>query len=188
MPAVPTTSTGPTPPAAPEKARSERSPRDMALSLVVLLVPIALILGFYRLVLDGDEPIAIDPRPAIAEAQTAAIFSVAEPVGLGADWAVATATFRRTEDGATLRIGYVDPDKRPVQLVESSIASEKLIPVELGPTAAPGGTVRAGTRIWQRYDARKGESALVLLEKGRTIVVVGATEPQRLETLAASLT
>src|SRR4051812_2017541 len=43
----------------------ERSPRDMTLSLVVLLVPIALLLIFYRVVLSGDAPVTVDPAPTI---------------------------------------------------------------------------------------------------------------------------
>jgi hypothetical protein len=173
--------------AVPRPQRSERSNRDMALSLVVLLVPIALVLGFYRLVLGGDEPITVDPAPAIAEARSAAVFGVLAPVDLATEWRVSTATFRRTADGATLRIGYVDPDDDPVQLVESSVPVEQLIPAELGAAPATAGTVQIGGRSWQRFEARPGEAALVLLDKGRTVIVVGATETSRLRVLAATL-
>ena len=44
--------------ATPTQARSGRSPRDIALSLLVLLVPVVLLLGIYRLVFSGDAPIA----------------------------------------------------------------------------------------------------------------------------------
>jgi hypothetical protein len=179
----------PAPAAAPTTVptRSERSPRDMALSLVVLLVPIALLLGFYRVVLGGDDPITVDPRPAIEQAQAAKAFPVSAPNGLRDDWHVTNATFRRTADGATLRLGYVDPDGGPVQLVQSSVPLESLVKSELGDKVEGIGPVRAGTRTWQRYDARPGENALVLLEKGRTIIVVGATEPENLQELAAAL-
>jgi hypothetical protein len=175
-------------PSAPEAAtsKSERSNRDMALSLLVLLIPIALVLGFYRLVLDGDDPISIDAAPAIAEARSAKAFDVLEPAGLDAGWRVATATFRRTDKGATLRIGYVDPQGAPVQLVESSVASATLIPAELGRTG-PGGTVRAGARTWQRYETRPGEEAIVLSEQDRTVLVVGTAEITQLQKLASAL-
>jgi hypothetical protein len=159
----------------------------MALSLVVLLVPIALLLGFYRLVLGGDDPIAVDPRPAVEQAQAAKAFPVTAPTGLSDDWHVSSATFRRAADGATLRIGYVDPDGGPVQLVESSVPLETLVRAELGDKVVSTGPVQAGTRTWQRYDARPGENALVLLDKERTIIVVGATEPENLQALAAAL-
>jgi hypothetical protein len=178
-PAVPT-------PAKAGKPRSERSPRDMALSLVVLLIPIALVLGFYRLVLDGDDPIRVDPAPAVAEARAAGLFPVLEPTGLPDDWHVSTATFRRTASGAVLRIGYVGPGGDPVQLVESSVPAETLLPAELGKTG-PGGTVKAGTRTWQRYETRPSEDAIVLAEKGRTVIIVGATSIENLTALASSL-
>src|SRR3954466_6413249 len=59
------------PAAAPPPAlgkREGRSPRDMALSLFVLLVPIALLLTFYRVVLSGDAPVNVDPTATFQEA------------------------------------------------------------------------------------------------------------------------
>ncbi len=171
-------------PAVPK--RSERSPRDMALSIVVLLIPIVLLLCFYRFLFNGDQPIGVDPAPAIAEARAAGDFPVLAPTGLPADWTTSTATFRRTAEGATLRIGYVNPDGDPLQLVQSSVPTATLLPAELGRTG-PGGTVQAGSRTWQRYESRPGEEAIVLSDKGRTVIVVGATELGQLQTLAAAL-
>jgi Protein of unknown function (DUF4245) len=173
--------------AEPLGQRAERSPRDMALSLAVLLVPIALLLLFYRLVLSGDAPASIDPAPTIQEAQAANVFPVAVPQRLGDDWHVSSATWRRDAAGATLRLGYVDPDGDPVQLVESTVALRTLVRQELTAKAALTGRYQAGARTWQRYDARPGEDALVLFEKHRTIIVVGRTATKNLETLAAAL-
>ncbi|MBB4759882.1 DUF4245 domain-containing protein [Amorphoplanes digitatis] len=167
--------------------RGGRSPRDMAMSLGILLVPIALLLLFYRLVLDGDRPVSVDAEPTVRQARAAAAFEVVVPQGLGDDWHTVSATFERGKDGATLRIGYVDPDSDPIQLIESSAPTEKLIPVELGDDPEAIGTFRDGGRTWQHYDARPGENALLLLEKGRTIIVVGTTETESLERFAASL-
>jgi hypothetical protein len=150
-------------------------------------VPIALLLTFYRAVLGGDEPVRVDPSSAIQEARQAALFPVAVPGGLGDDWRATTATFRRQPEGATLRIGYVDPDDDAVQLVQSSVAPETLLPVELSEDAEVVGTFRAPNGVWRRYDARPGEGALVLAEPGRTIVVIGTTDRDNLDTLARSL-
>lgn len=166
--------------------RGERSPRDMALSLAVLLVPIALILIFYRYVLSGDAPVVVDAAPTIQEAQSAQVFPIAVP-HLGADWHTASATWQRTSAGGTLRIGYVDPDKDPVQLVESSIDVKTLVTGELTSSAVPRGTFQAGARSWHRYAGRPGEEALVLFEQGRTIIVVGKTNARNLDALASSL-
>ncbi|GGQ41080.1 DUF4245 domain-containing protein [Couchioplanes azureus] len=167
--------------------RAERRPRDMVMSLAVLLVPIALLLLFYRLVLDGDKPISVDAAPTLQQARAANVFPVSEPQGLGADWHVQTATFKREPGGATLRLGYADPGGDSLQVVESSVATATLIPAELGKEPKAVGTYRAGARTWQRYDARPGENALVLLEKGRTIIVVGKADSAYLEKLAAAL-
>jgi hypothetical protein len=109
------------------------------------------------------------------------------PQGLGDDWHTVSATFKRDADGATLRLGYVDPESDPIQLVQSSTPTAKLLPVELGDDPKAVSTFRDGARTWQRYDARKGENALLLLEKGRTIIVVGTAESQTLEAFATSL-
>jgi hypothetical protein len=179
---------GPVPPPDDERLgrRGERSPRDMALSLVVLLVPIALAVLFYRFVLSGDAPVTVDAAPTIQEAQSANVFPVAVP-HLGDDWHAVSATWQRTSAGATLRLGYVDPDKDPIQLVQSTVALPALIRSELSESAALQGTVQAGGHTWQRYTGRPGEDALVLFQKDRTIIVVGRTDTENLESLAASL-
>ncbi|MFR9776306.1 DUF4245 domain-containing protein [Micromonospora sp. MS34] len=173
-------------PARREKARSERSPRDMALSLLVLLVPIVLLLAFYRGFLGGDEPATVDPAPAVEQARAAGAFPVSQPEGLGAGWRTVNARYRAESGGATLRIGYVTPEGRGAQLVESSVPADKLLPAELkggqpqGPADLPGGS-------WQRYTARDNEQALVLLEPNRTVIVIGDARENELRQLATAL-
>lgn len=159
----------------------------MALSLAVLLVPIALLIVFYRLVLNGDAPANVDPRPAIEEARTEHAFPVAEPGKPADGWHVTSAFFRHEPGGATLRIGYVDPDGKSMQLVESSVPPSTLLPAELSSKAQPLDTFRANARVWRLYQARPGEEALVLAEAGRTIIIVGNAGTNRLEELASSL-
>jgi hypothetical protein len=158
----------------------------MALSLAVLLVPIALVLIFYRYVLSGDAPVNVDATPTIQEAQSAQVFPIAVP-RLGADWHAASATWQRTSAGGTLRIGYVDPDKDPIQLVESSIDVKTLVTGELTSSPVARGTFQAGARSWHRYEGRPGEQALVLFEQSRTIIIVGKTNTRNLDALASSL-
>ena len=159
----------------------------MVMSLAVLVVPIALLLIFYRVVLSGDAPVTVDPGPAIEEARAAAAFTVVVPQGLGDDWHTASATVQRPAGGLTLRIGYVDPDKDPVQLVESSEPAATLLRGELGSDAKALGNYRTPAGVWRVYDGRPGEKALVLGDQERTVVVLGKTDLENLETLAASL-
>ena len=167
--------------------RQGRSPRDMAMSLLILLVPIALVLTFYRVVLGGDTPVTVDPEPSLRQARTAAVFPVLAPAGLGDDWHLTNASWRTGTDGATLRFGYVAPDDDAALLIESSIPPDQLLPDELGKTTEPRGTFRDGGRAWRAYLARAGETALVNTEQGRTVVIVGNTDLKNLRALAAAL-
>jgi hypothetical protein len=159
----------------------------MALSLAVLLIPIALLLTFYRVVLNGDEPITIDPGSTIQEARDANAFPVAVPGPLGNGWHVSSATFQRLPNGATLRIGYVAPDDDGLQLIESSVPPDTLLPAELGTSVRPLETYRTGAGAWRLYQARQDERALVLAGTNRTVIVVGTTDTAYLKKLAGSL-
>ncbi|PWR06382.1 DUF4245 domain-containing protein [Micromonospora sicca] len=176
----------PAPPARREKSRAERSPRDMALSLLVLLVPIALLLAFYRGFLGGDEPATVDPAPAVEQARAANTFPVSAPAGLAADWRTVSARYRTEPTGATLRIGYLTPEGRGAQLVQSNVPAEKLLPAELS-GGQPQGTADLPGGRWQRYTARGNEQALVLLEPTRTVIVVGDAGDAELRQLANAL-
>ena len=159
----------------------------MVLSMAVLLIPIALLLIFYRVVLNGDAPISIDPGSTIQEARSAHAFPVTVPGDLGRDWHVSSATFQRQAGGATLRIGYVDPGGHGLQMIESSVPPATLLPAELTASAKPVDTFRSAARVWRRYDTRPGEQALVFSEPNRTIVIVGDASSKHLETLASAL-
>ncbi|MFI1991173.1 DUF4245 family protein [Actinoplanes sp. NPDC020271] len=173
-------------PASPRLTKREgRSPRDMGLSLLVLIVPIALLLLFYRVVLDGDEPLTVDPTSSIQLASKD--FTVLTPTGLDADWRVTAATFKRETGGATLRIGYVGPGDDPVQLVESTVPADKLVPAEVGNEGKRIGAYRTDARSWLVYSGRPDETTLIFTEGTRTVLLIGKTEQQNLEALAGSL-
>ncbi len=172
---------------APAAARSERSPKDMAISLLVLLIPIALLLAFYRGFLGGDEPTAVDPAPAFDQARSAGAFPVSEPAGLGDGWRSIRANYRTAEDGAILRVGYVTPEGRGLQLVQSNVPPERLLPAELTDEGQPQGQTDLGASTWQRYTARGNEQALVLLQPGRTVIVVGDARDNELREMATAV-
>jgi hypothetical protein len=167
-------------------ARAERSPRDMTMSLAVLLIPIALIALFYKFVLSGDAPVTVDAGPTIEEAQAANVFPIAVPK-LGDSWHASSATWQKTAAGSTLRIGYVDPDDNPVQLIESNIDSQTLARTELTTAAAQIDRYTTGAQTWALYTGRPGEQGLVRFDQGRTIIIVGRAKATQLESLASSL-
>lgn len=159
----------------------------MVLSLIVLLVPVLLVVLIYRVVQGGDQPVEVDTAPAIAQARAANAFPVTEPAGLGDDWRAISATFQKAEGGQVLRIGYVTPDAAGLLLIQSDVTPEKLLPAELTKSGRPEGTVKIDGQSWQRYSARPGERALVLLERDRTIVIVGGAHEEEQRELAAAV-
>ncbi|MEH0970824.1 DUF4245 domain-containing protein [Micromonospora sp. CPCC 205546] len=177
----------PAPPPAADIRKSERSPKDMAISLLVLLIPIALLLAFYRGFLGGDQPTTVDPASAIGSARAANAFPVSEPAELGDGWRTVSANFQTVEGGSSLRLGYLTPEGRAAQLVQSSVPPERLLPAELTAEGQPQGQTDLGGRAWQRYTARGNEQALVLLEADRTVIVVGDARDNELRHLATAI-
>lgn len=168
-------------------ARAGRRPRDMALSLLVLLAPILLIVGAYRVLGLDTEVTTIDPVPTIRQAQADARFTVVEPRGLSTGWRVTSAATARDGAALTLRIGYVTPEDGRVQLLQSDFPVERLLADDVGAGARPAGEVTIANRTWQRYPGRGKEQALVLMEPDRTTIVVGTASDTELRTLVNSL-
>jgi hypothetical protein len=171
----------------PRPTRSERRPRDMALSLVVLLVPVLVVVLIYRVVQGGDQPVRVDTAAAIDQARVAGEFPVSDVAGLNDDWIPISAAFQQGDGGRTLRIGYVTPDDGGLQLIQSSVPAERLLPAELSESGRPEGSAEVDGETWQRYSARKGETALVLLQPDRTVIVVGQADEDELRELAAAV-
>lgn len=165
---------------------NSRRPRDMALSLLVLLVPVLIIVLIYRVVQGGDQPVVVDTAPAIDQARAAGAFPVGAPTGLDDDWRPISATFQQVEGGRVLRIGYVTPDGAGLALIQSNAPAERLIPAELTASGKPEGAIDVAGQSWQQYTARPGEQALVLLEPSRTVIVVGSAHDDELRELAGS--
>jgi hypothetical protein len=159
----------------------------MVLSLIVLLVPVLLVVLIYRVVQGGDQPVKVDTAPAIAQARSANAFPVSDPSGLSDDWRAISSAFQKAEGGQILRIGYVTPDGAGLQLIQSDVPPQKLLPAELTKSGRPAGAVKVDGQDWERYTARPGERALVLLERDRTILVVGGAHEEEQRELAAAV-
>ena len=176
------------PPADPAVAgRPSRRPRDLLLSLAVLLIPVVLMMGIYRVVQGGDRPLTVDAAATFEEARSAGDFPAAVPAGLAGGWQTLSARYVPGDGRAVLRVGYLSPSGAGYQLVESDHATEALLGEELTVAARPIGTRQVAGREWRLYQARPGERALVLVEPERTLIVVGSGPESELTALAASL-
>lgn len=163
-----------------------RRPRDLVISLLVLLIPVLVLVGGYQLLSGRTEPVAVDPSSAIIAAQQAGL-RVAEPAGLAPSWVPVSAVFQPGEGGGTLRLGYVTPAGDPVQVVQSSLPADDLLAGELSEGAEPASEIDVGDAVWQRYPGERAETALVRREVDRTVLVVGSASQDELRALAAAL-
>lgn len=170
----------------PAETKGSRRPRDMLLSMAVLLVPIGAILLLFQFLGGDQEVVTTDPGPAISEARQAGL-AVAAPRGLSDEWKPTSAVVRRDGDATTLRIGYVTPSGGFAQVIETDAEPETALRQELDGGGRPTGVERIGEARWQAYPGRGEERALVLMEPGRTILVIGNASAEELRTLAASL-
>lgn len=94
--------------------KKTRTPRDLALSLIVLLIPVFLIVLAYRYLHGGDAVVTVSPAEAIASAERAGLTQL-PPSEAPAGWVVLRAQF----DDGVLRIGYLTEEQKGVQLVQS---------------------------------------------------------------------
>jgi len=179
---------GPREPAAQAvAARLSRRPRDMVISVGLLLVVVFSLFGLYRC-LGGDEPSKIDPGPLYQEARDAKAFPVLEARGLPSGWIAVSGTYQPQTGGSVLRIGWRAPSEEGAQLIEGSVPPDILLTRELGDNAtATGDVVDIGGRQWQVYEARNGERAYVLQEPERTVIVIGRAKDDELKQLAGAL-
>lgn len=106
----------------------------MALSLIVLLIPVVLVIVAYRSLYQGDSVVSVDPTETIASAGRAGITDL-PPATAPEGWSIISATFR---DGV-LRIGYVDQRQRGVQLAQARSTLQGPRPGERSMTGSRNG-------------------------------------------------
>ncbi|MEV6969654.1 DUF4245 domain-containing protein [Hamadaea sp. NPDC051192] len=153
---------------AADAGKRVRRPRDMALSLAVLFVPILLVLGVGRFLYGDSTTATVDPAVALSSAARASMSPI--PQGQVPDgWKVVSAAYR---DGV-LRLGYLTEADKGVQLVQGSGDPATFVRTELSASAKQDGAMEIAGADWQRWTGRPGESALVRSTGAVTVIVVG---------------
>ena len=175
---------------APEEQRSARragrTGRDMAISMLVLLIPLGLVVALFRL-RGGEDAVVVDPSAAISSAQSAGLFPVGVPKNLGGGWRPQSAQFTRVGNTGELRVGYLTPRGGQLQLIESNEDIASLSSRELGNRAGVTGTATIAGAPWPAYQVRGDEKALVRTTPQRTVIVIGQADAAELETLATAV-
>ena len=166
-------------------SRSPRSSRDLVISLVVLLVPVFLFVGVYRLLGHENSPV-VDTSATFDQARAAA-FPAASPQRLPSGWRVLSSDFTAGQSAPVLRVGLRAPGGGGVQLVEGTGPAQALVSGELGANARGQADVAVAGRTWRRYMGDRGLRGLVLTETGRTTIVVGTTSEKDLVEFAGTL-
>ena len=166
---------------------------DMVRSMLVVLIPVALIAGFVALVRPSTAEVReVDWEATLETARDSAEFAVLGPDELPEGW---TATRVAYETGAsagddTWRLNVVTDDGQYVGLVQRPGDLDRVVRAEL-PDFTADGTSLVASETWQRYlDAadEPGDHALVR-DVGDTVVVVLTSAPDYslAESFAASL-
>jgi hypothetical protein len=158
----------------------------MAISMVVLLIPIALVVGLYRL-RGGEDVQVVDPSDAIGSAQVAGLFPVAAPAGLSDGWRSLSAQFTRTGKTGELRVGYLTPSGGQAQLIESNEDAASLSSREFNSQAQLTGTTTVAGVAWQAYQLGGERTALVRTDANRTIILLGVADQAELQALATAV-
>ncbi|MEU8078411.1 DUF4245 family protein [Catellatospora citrea] len=148
-------------------ATGGRTPKDMALSLGVLLIPVLLLVLGYRLFYGWDAAVTVDPANAIASAGRASFAPL--PAAAPAGWQTVTAKW----EPGVLRIGYLDPDNNGARLVQSRTALDALVKDELDGKAQADGETVVGTVTWQRFRAPDGQTVLARTAGNTTTLLIG---------------
>jgi len=155
----------------------------MALSMVVLLVPVLIFVLLYRF-FGHETPPTVDTDSIYDAARAAHPYDVLTPSGLPGDWHIAAASYANAE----LRLTVDTPSGGGALFVETTADPATLVPAEVGTSAHVDKVVDISGIQWQHFTGgRPGEQALVQVGTNRTILIVGKSTDAEQKILAMSL-
>lgn len=162
-----------------QRKRNQRATgRDMAISLLVLLIPIFLIVWFFQRTPDRPTVEAVDVQPVVAEAHQAGM-TVQTPT-LPGGWTAVRATYtalggqllgRGTALGNTIVLGYQGPDQHYYSMNQQQGHQQAFVLDFTGQGHQDGTSTIAGN-TWQRWTSQDGSDHSLVREVGGSTVVV----------------
>jgi hypothetical protein len=169
-------------------ARMRQTVGDMARSMAVVLVVVAVIMLLaWR---PDPEPVkVVDVAPAITLAVAQAPFAVSAPTGLPAGWRPTSARWETTADSGeepVLHLGYVTPSDEYAQVTQSAAHTAAYLDEQTA-GGEPAGQLTLGDVVWERL-ATKDRRSLALTRADASVTVVsGSADWEELTELADSM-
>lgn len=197
---TPASGSAPTPPAAPPPVQNRRNKtmRDIALSMGLLVVVVLVYVGLYGGFSfspggpsdSGPTPTA-DATGGFARASRLVSFSPAVPGPIPSDWHPNSSAITDPQAVApgtplTVRGGWIIPDGRFIGLVASNADPSRLLASEFGQSAATTGTVDVDGVSWTTTTGLRGEAAWYTTANGITYLITGSADESAFRTLAAA--
>ena len=161
---------------------SNSRPRDMVISLGVLLVPILLISWWFTRT-PADAPVqTVDWQSVLGQSRTVAPYPLLGPVGLPDTWVATKAQWSKTGEpavnqeaapGNTWQLGMLSPDQVYVSLTQRDAAGPALI-AQVSRSGRPDGTSTIGGVTWSRWVSADDRTRSLSRVDGSVTTVVSA--------------
>lgn len=170
---------------------------DMIRTLLVIVVPVALIIIFFSRTLPDYPVQEVDWRPVLAEARKNAPYPVLAPEGLPDTWRATKAVWvakgePHLNGDASVRnlweLGFLDPHDVYLSLHQGDARPELFVD-DVTRQGYADGQSAVGGQTWVRYISPDERTrSLVLTSPKVTTIVVGDTTYEALEAFAGTLT
>jgi len=175
---------------------SNSRPRDMVISLGVLLVPVILLSWWFTRTPASPPVQTVDWQSVLAQSRTVAPFPLLGPVGLPGTWVATKAEYAKTGEpavnreaapGNTWQLGMLSPDQVYVSLTQRDAAGEALV-AQISRTGRADGTSTIDGVTWSRWvSADDRTRTLSRVDGSVTTVVSGDLSYVGLEAFASTL-
>ncbi|MCC2593557.1 DUF4245 domain-containing protein [Tessaracoccus sp. OS52] len=171
-------------------------PRDMAISMLVLLVPIALIAWFFTM--DPEPEVeAVDVAAVLATAEEESPYPVLRAVNLPEDWIPTRVAWAADGErwingepavGNSWQLGYLAPNEIYVGLQQRDRSPLQFLEQVTREGRPEEGEVELAGREWERWVSLDGRTrSLVWRDGDLAAAVTGDTDFAQLEAFAGSL-
>ncbi len=176
--------------------RRNKTIRDMAISMGVIIIGVLVIVGLYG----GFSFAPAGPRGGVAPTadvqggfETAGRvtgFEVVVPKKIPADWHPNSFTISKPDPAgapAAVRGGWLTPSGSFISLIESPAPAAALLTAEIGQAGPSTGSTTSGGAEWTVNPGRRTELAWVRTAGGITLLITGSATPAEFARLAQTV-